>query len=319
MDLTTDILLDGLTFPECPRWHDGALWFSDVHAHTIIRMTGDGRARRIVENARQPAGLGWLPNGDLLYVRMVDRVLVQVAQPVSPVSGPPAVQSGDATLSRNSERIIADLTHIEPVQLNDMTVDTSGRAYIGGFGFDINKGDPFATSSIYMVDVRDGARAPSPAKSGDTHPAPTPPTVAAGNMRFPNGMVVTPDGRTLIAAETVGRCLTAFDITDQGALTNRREWAALPIFPDGICLDAENAVWVASPTTGECLRVREGGGITHNVKAHARGVYACMLGGETGRTLYLCTSNTTGPELTQGISTGWIEQAEAEVPHAGLP
>ncbi|MBI5289637.1 MAG: SMP-30/gluconolactonase/LRE family protein, partial [Chloroflexi bacterium] len=135
-------------------------------------------------------------------------------------------------------------------------------------------------------------------KSRDTHPAPIQPQIAAGNMRFPNGMAITPDGRTLIAAETVGRCLTAFDITANGALTNRREWAALPGFPDGICLDAENAVWVASPTTGECLRVREGGEVTHKVKSRARGVYACMLGGEAARTLYLCTANTTGPELT---------------------
>jgi len=363
MDLTTTILLDGLTFPECPRWHEGALWFSDVHAHTIIRMTPDGRAQRVIENAHQPAGLGWLPNGDLLYVRMVDRTLVRVAQPpfeespgrppaessdtgdvaqpsVEESPGRPAVQSSDKTVpdseakdgspppveasparppANGHDTMIADLTHLEPVQLNDMTVDHSGRAYIGGFGFDINKGDPFATSSIYLLDLRDGARAPSPANSADTTSAPTTPQIAAGNMRFPNGMVVTPDGRTLIAAETVGRSLTAFDIDARGALTNRREWAALPVFPDGICLDAENAVWVASPTTGECLRVREGGEITDKVKAHARGVYACMLGGESGRTLYLCTANTTGPELAQGISTGWIEQVEVEVPHAGLP
>ncbi|HLB23441.1 MAG TPA: SMP-30/gluconolactonase/LRE family protein, partial [Dehalococcoidia bacterium] len=207
MDLTTTILLDGLTFPECPRWHEGALWFSDVHAHTIIRMTPDGRAQRVIENAHQPAGLGWLPNGALLYVRMVDRTLVRVdgvrapspaessdtgdvAQPPFEESpGRPAVLSSDKTVPESGAKdgspppfeespgrppanghdtIIADLTHLEPVQLNDMTVDRSGRAYIGGFGFDINKGDPFATSSIYLVDLRDGARAPSPANSADT-------------------------------------------------------------------------------------------------------------------------------------------------------
>jgi sugar lactone lactonase YvrE len=132
-------------------------------------------------------------------------------------------------------------------------------------------------------------------------------------------MVITPDGRTLIVAETVGRCLTAFDIGDDGLLANRREWGALPIFPDGICLDAEGAIWVASPTTGECLRVCEGGEVTDTVKAQAKGVYACMLGGAAGTTLYLCTANTTVPELAQGISTGWIEVVEVKVPHAGLP
>lgn len=282
MNLTTNILLDSLTFPECPRWHDGALWFSDVHAHTIIRMTANGHAERIVENARQPAGLGWLPNGDLLYARMVDRTLVRRTPP------------GD-------ESIVADLSALEAVQINDMVVSAEGRAYIGGFGFDINKGDQLALSSIMLVQP-DGTA-----------------SIAAADMRFPNGMVITPDGKTLIAAETVGRCLTAFDIADDGTLHKRREWAALPVFPDGICLDAENAVWVASPTTSECLRVREGGEITHTVKSQAKGVYACMLGGPHGTTLYLCTANTTGPELAQGISTGWIETVEAEIPHAGLP
>jgi sugar lactone lactonase YvrE len=292
MQTTTGILLDGLTFPECPRWHDGHLWFSDVHAHTIMRMAAGGRAERIVENAHQPAGLGWLPDGDLIYARMVDRTLVRL--PAADVTQPlPAVHSPGA--------IVADLTALESVQINDMTVSAQGRAYIGGFGFDINKGEQFATSSIMLVQPEGTA------------------SVAAAGMRFPNGMVITPGGKTLIAAETVGRCLTAFDIDPDGTLSNRREWAALPVFPDGICLDAEGAVWVASPTTGECLRVREGGEVTHTIKSHARGVYACMLGGERGATLYLCTADTTGPELAQGISTGWIETVEAEVPHAGLP
>lgn len=290
MNTTADILLDNLTFPECPRWHDGALWFSDMHAGAIIRMTADGKAEPIVENARQPAGLGWLPNGDLVYNRMVDRTLVR------------RTPAGE-------ESIVADLTALEPVQINDMVVSTEGRAYIGGFGFNINARQPFALSSIMLVDLSAGARAPSPAA----------PVVAAADMRFPNGMVITPDGHTLIAAETVGRCLTAFDIAPDGTLSNRREWAALPVFPDGICLDVENAIWVASPTTGQCLRVREGGEITHTIKSHANGVYACMLGGPEGTTLYLCTANTTGPELAQGISTGWIEAVQADVPHAGLP
>lgn len=280
MELTSSIVLDGLTFPECPRWHDGALWFADVHADKIIRLGPDGRAEAMVEDALQPAGLGWLPNGDLLYVRMVDRTLVR--------------------RSAGEESIVADLSALEAVQINDMVVSAEGRAYIGGFGFDINKGDPFAASNIILVQP-DGEA-----------------LIAADNMFFPNGMVITADGKTLVAAETVGRRLTAFDIAADGTLSNRREWAALSVFPDGICLDAEGAIWVASPVTGECVRVKEDGEVTDTVKAHAKGVYACMLGGMDGRTLYLCTANTTGPELAQRISTGWIEAVEVNVRHAGL-
>lgn len=289
MKHSSDILLDGLTFPECPRWHGGALWFSDVHAHAIMRMTADGKAQRMIEDARQPAGLGWLPNGDLLYARMVDRKLVH---------------AGAAPTAEHA--VVANLADHERVQINDMVVSAEGRAYIGGFGFDINTGEQFAASTIMLVDVGDAA---------------TPSTAAhaADGMRFPNGMVITPDGKTLIAAETAGRCLTAFDVAADGTLANRREWAALTVFPDGICLDAENAVWVASPTSGECIRVRVGGEVNDTVKSHAKGVYACMLGGDDGRTLYLCTANTTGPELAQGISTGWIEAVQGDVPHAGLP
>jgi sugar lactone lactonase YvrE len=294
MVATADILLEGLTFPECPRWHEGALWFSDMHANRIIRMTPDGHAETMVDDARQPAGIGWLPNGDLVYNRMVERTLVRLA--------------GDG-----GESIVADLSMLEAVQINDMVVSAEGHAFIGGFGFDINKGDQFVASNILMVDLSAGGRAPSEESSR------RPPVVAAADMRFPNGMVITPDGRTFIAAETVGRCLTAFDIADDGALTNRREWAALSVFPDGICLDAEGVIWVASPLTGECLRVKQGGKVTHTVKSHAKGVYACMLGGADGRTLYLCTATTTGPELAQHVSTGWIEAVGVAVPHAGLP
>jgi sugar lactone lactonase YvrE len=278
---TPTVLLDNLTFPECPRWHDGALYFSDVHAHKIIRIDADGSAHTVVDDAHQPAGLGWTPDGTLLVVRMLERKLTCL------------VDGGFGT--------VADLSALELVQLNDMTVDAHGRAYIGAFGFDINAGSQFALANIFLVQP-DGSV-----------------TVAADNMRFPNGMVITPDGRTLIAAETVGRCLTAFDIAEDGALSNRRQWAALPTFPDGICLDAEGAIWAAAPVTGECLRVREGGEITDKITVEGEGVYACMLGGEDGRTLYLCTAKTSGPELVKGISTGWIETVRVEVHHAGLP
>lgn len=278
---TPSVLLDNLTFPECPRWHEGSLWFSDVHAHRIMWVDAHGNAQVALADAHQPAGLGWAPDGSLLFVRMAERTLMRVAD------------GGVGT--------VADLSSLEQVQLNDMTVDARGRAYIGAFGFDINAGEKPVAANIFLVQP-DGVV-----------------SVAADNLRFPNGMVITPDGRTLIVAETVGRCLTAFDIAADGSLSNRRAWAPLTIFPDGICLDAEGAVWAAAPVTGVCVRVREGGEVTDTVSVENKGVYACMLGGEDGRTLYLCTARTTGPELVKGISTGWIETVRVEIPHAGLP
>lgn len=291
INLTSTITLPNLTFPECPRWRDGELYVSDVHAHRIIAMKPDGTSRTVYEHDGQPAGLGWTPdgtrppNGRLLFVSMVDRKLMRLDDD-------------------NTAREVADLTPFEDVQINDMVVDHLGRAYIGGFGFDINTGEQFKPANIIFVDT-DGT-----------------PRVAASDMRFPNGMVITPDGRTLIAAETAGRRLTAFDIQPDGSLTNRRIWAELPSFPDGICLDPEGAIWVAGPVTKDCIRVLEGGEITHKVtSANNHGVYACALNQplspspataaptttNTPTTLYLCTADTTGPQLAQGISTGHLE------------
>ncbi|HEY8173853.1 MAG TPA: SMP-30/gluconolactonase/LRE family protein [Dehalococcoidia bacterium] len=279
-ELTSSVLLDGLKFPECPRWRDGRLWFSDVQAHKIIAVTPDGKRETILEHDGLPAGLGWLPDGTLLFVSMVDRKLMCV------------VDGGVG--------VVADLSALEGVQLNDMIVDAQGRAYIGGFGFDINRGDPPALSSVYVVSDEQAS-------------------IAAPDMRFPNGMVITPDGRTLIVAETTARCLTAFDIADDGGLSNRHTWAKLETFPDGICLDAEGAVWVAAPATGDCRRVLEGGEVTDVVRTPDKGVYACSLGGDDGRTLFLCTAKTSGPELVEGKSTGWLETAPVNVPWGGSP
>jgi sugar lactone lactonase YvrE len=269
MEYATEIMVDDLVFPECPRWHEGALWFADVHAHRVMRVGADRAPETMVEH-RQPAGLGWTPDGALLFVAMVDRALMRADE--------------------GGVRQVADLSSLEPCQLNDMVVDAHGNAYIGGFGFDINRGEAVRASSVYFVRASGEAR------------------VAADEMMFPNGLVITADGRTLIVAETVARRLTAFDIAADGALSGRRVWASLDVFPDGICLDTDGAIWVASPVTGECVLVREGGDVGRRIKARANGVYACALGGDDGRTLYLCTANTTGPELAEGRSVGWIER-----------
>ena len=282
MELTSSIVVDGLVFPECPRWHGGRLWFSDVHAHSIKTLDASGTVAVEVADARQPAGLGWRPDGTLLFAQMVERKLARVG-------------------TGGGIETVADVSSLEGVQINDMVVDAKGNAYIGGFGFDINAGEQLAPANVILVRA-DGTA-----------------SIAVDEMLFPNGMVITPGGKTLIVAETAARRLTAFDVASDASLSNRRAWAALDVFPDGICLDAEGAVWVASPVTGECVRVREGGEVTHRVKSQAKGVYACMLGGDDRRTLYMCTATTSGPELVQGISMGWIESARVDVAGAGLP
>lgn len=205
MLLETKILVDGLVFPESPRWHNGKLWFSDMHGHWVMTVDSNGNTEKIVEVPGQPSGLGWLPDGRLLVVSMTDRRLLR--------------------LDPDGLTEIADLRQLASSHCNDMVVDQQGRAYIGNFGFGMIEQEPFALAEIVLVTPDGDAR------------------VVAEEMAFPNGSVITPDGRTLIVAETFGPRLTAFDIEPDGSLTGRRIWAEIEqAFPDGICLDAENAI-----------------------------------------------------------------------------
>jgi len=274
-------LVDGLRFPEGPRWHEDRLWFSDMHAGEVFAVDMQGRTERIVEVAAEPSGLGWTPDGRLLVVSMQDRRLLR--------------------LDPDGLTEVADLTPHAPYYCNDMVVDAEGRAYVGNFGFDLHGGaKPVATNLIL---VRPDGQV----------------EVVASDVRFPNGTVITPDGRTLIVGESFGGCLTAFDIADDGRLENRRLWAQLEgAVPDGICLDEEGAIWVASPVgEGGVLRVREGGEVTDRVAVEHE-AFACMLGGPDGRTLFICTAPDSDPAKT-GDRGGRIETVEVEVPRAGLP
>jgi sugar lactone lactonase YvrE len=185
-----------------------------------------------------------------------------------------------------------------------MLVDPLGRAYIGNFGFDLQHRAPFAPTSLILVTPEGHARS------------------VAQDMHFPNGTVLTPDGRTLIVAESYGQRLTAFDVMSDGALTRRRTWAQLEgkgVGPDGICLDAEGAVWVASPVSREVLRVREGGDVTHRI-ATANQAVACMLGGADRKTLFVLTGRVmVTPEQSRAERTGMIHTARVDVAGAGLP
>jgi len=280
--MSIELLAQGLCFGEGPRWHDGALWLSDMHAHEVLRVDGDGTVTRITEVANQPSGLGWLPDGDLLIVSMTDRSVLR--------------------FDGSRLAVHADLSGMASFHCNDMVVDAGGRAYVGNFGYDLSGGAKPAPAELICVEPDGSAR------------------IVADDLMFPNGTVITPDGRTLIVAETFGARLSAFDISASGDLSNRRVWAELPrgAVPDGICLDSEGGIWSASPTTCECLRQVEGGAITHRVEVD-QGAFACMLGGEDRSTLYVLTADTADPEECKANRLGKIELSPAPYPGAGWP
>ncbi len=270
-----EVLLSGLRFPEAPRWRGDRLWFSDMYACEVRSVDLAGQSKVEVHHAEPTSGLGWLPDGTLLVVSMADRKLMRV-------------DAGRASVH-------ADLSKLAPHHCNDLVVDARGRAYVGNFGSDISGGGAPTPTCLILVEPDGRAR------------------VVAEDLVFPNGMVITADGRTLIVAETFASRLTAFEIAADGSLSNRRIWAELGgAMPDGICLDAENAVWLASPFSRELLRVREGGEVVQRVATEQLPV-ACALGGKDGRTLLVLTTLHFEPEKTIE-RTGRIEIAQVTVP-----
>ena len=281
MTKRTAILLEGLTFPEGPRWHDGRLWFSDFYAHEVIAVDLDGRRETMAEVPGQPSGLGWTPDGRLLVVSMTDRRLLR--------------QDPGGLVE------VADLSGLAGYHCNDMVVDGDGGAYVGNFGYNSHDGDDFKLADLIRVEP-DGTA-----------------SVAAAGLAFPNGSVITPDGGTLIVGETRGHILSAWDRAADGSLSNRRVWADLDGgYPDGICLDAEGAVWVSDPRNKETIRVLEGGEVTERISTGDYGSFACMLGGGDRRTLFICTCLQSGPGTAE-LRSGRIETVQVEVPGAGWP
>ena len=281
--MTLKKLLGGRAFLEGPRWHEGALFVSDMHADEVLKISADGSFDVVTSVANNPSGLGWLPDGDMLVVSMKDRKLLRVN-------------------AAGEQSVHADLSPFIAKRANDMVMDSRGNAYIGNFGFDFDKGEPPAGTLLLRVDP-------------EGHVSP----VAEG-MMFPNGMVITPDGGTLIVAETMSGCLTAFDVGPDGGLGGRRIWAQLPedAVPDGICLDAEGAVWAASPTTKECLRLGEGGEVLERIPTEHQSI-ACMLGGPDGRTLFILTAETTHADKCRELMTAAVHMVTVSAPHAGRP
>ena len=277
----TKILLDGFSFLEGPRWRDGKLWFSDFYDHRVLAMDAGGQTETVCEVSHQPSGLGWLPDGRMLVVSMTDRRVMRL--------------EADGLVEH------ADLSNLATFHCNDMVVDDRGRAYVGHFGSDLAAGGMPDPAALILVAPDGSCR------------------VVAEDLLFPNGSVITPDGKTLIVGESFGARMTAFDIEPDGSLSNRRLWAQLEgAIPDGCCIDAECALWVASPPTREVLRVREGGETTDRISIDQMAI-ACMLGGDDRRTLYVLTApSVDGPECETSRSAR-IESLEVEVPGAGLP
>ncbi len=283
MKTSTEIVVEGLCFPEGPRWHEGALYFSDMHMHRVMRLRPGGQAELVVEIPDdEPSGLGWLPDGRLLIVSMRRRRLLRL-DPEGLVEA-------------------ADLREVASFHCNDMVVDDQGRAYVGNLGSDVNAGEPARPAELILVPP-DGS-----------------PRVAAGGLLVPNGCVISEDRRTLIVAESFGARLTAFAVRDDGSLGEGRCWADLGegTVPDGICLDAEGAIWVALPLASEVVRVREGGEISQRIPVRGLAA-ACMLGGDDRRTLYICTADTHPPDASEPTRDGRIESVRVMVPGAGLP
>lgn len=276
------VLMSGLAFPESPRWHDGRLWFADWGAHEVIALSLDGTSEVVARVESFPMCIDWLPDGRLLIVSSAAQLLLAQEQDGSLVT-------------------YADLSGLTDFRWNDIAADGRGHIYVNETGFDFPGGE-FAPGRVALVGPDRTAR------------------LVAEGVAFPNGMAVTPDGSTLIVAESYGSRLTAFDIRADGGLSAGRVWADLAGgVPDGICIDAEGSVWYADVPHQSCVRVREGGEIQQTVELD-RGGFACAIGGVDGRTLFVTTNEWRGVEAAaSGARNGQVVTTRVDVPAATAP
>jgi sugar lactone lactonase YvrE len=281
--IETTVLFEGLSFGESPRWHDGRLWVCDWGAQRLLTVNADGSAQTVAEVHSFPFCIAWTPDERLLINSAADRAVLTLT---------------DGELVRYAD--LSGLSANPPN--NEIVADGRGNAYVDGGGFDMMAGEPFAPGVIALVSPDGEARQ------------------VADDIHFGNGMAITPDNHTLIVAESYQGRLTAFDIEADGGLTNRRVWAAIEgSAPDGICIDAEGAVWFADVPNRHCLRVAQGGEILNEVSVD-RGCFACALGGPDGMTLFIVAREWHGAQgLQAGAGTGQVLTAAAPAAGAGWP
>jgi sugar lactone lactonase YvrE len=276
-------LMAGLMIGESPRWHEGRLWFSNWGASEIIALDVDGRSEVVTHvPARIPFSIDWLPDGRLLVVSGREARILRMEP--------------DGSLVTH-----ADLRHLARIW-NEIVVDGRGNIYVNGGDFDILADEEFVPGVIALVTPDGSVRQ------------------VADGIAFPNGMVVTSDNQTLIIAESFAGRLTAFDIAADGSLSNRRVWAELGQGGDGICLDAEGAIWTPVAANA-AVRVREGGEVLQRIELD-RFCYACALGGEDGKTLFMMAAEWRGPENIEAVfeaRTGQVLTAPAPATGAGWP
>jgi sugar lactone lactonase YvrE len=273
--------MEGIRFGESPRWHDGRLWFSDLAGQTIHAVDLGGRSEVVATVESFPFCIDPLPDGRMLVVHSADQALLRL--------------EADGTFST-----VADLRGLSEHPWNEVTNDGRGHAFVNNLGFDFAGGEP---SPGFIVVVGPDGRVRR----------------VADELAFPNGMAVTADGRTLIVAESYGSCLTAFEVGPDGSLSGRRVWAALgDDHPDGICIDAEGAVWYADVGSRHCVRVAEGGEVLRTISLD-RGAFSCALGGPDLRQLFIVATVWDPTNIGVGEPTGQVLVVDVDVPGQARP
>lgn len=295
---TFDVVAEGFTYTEGPRWHNGEFWFVDFYTQTVNKVDATGKVHEICRVEAQPSGLGWLPDGRMLVVSMKDKRVLRMET--------------DGTLVEH-----ADISALCSGYANDMVVSPNGNAYIGHFGFDLMGGADHELADVVLVRPDGSAE------------------IVATELSFPNGMVITPNDGTLIVNELFGNRISAFPIAQDGTLGARRNFAdygfpgdepnwlnrvsGATIAPDGLTLDAEGAVWAADTINQRAVRIADGGEILEEISTAPNGVFAVALGGEDGKSLYLCLAPDFDEAKRSAVREGFVAVTRVEVPHAGTP
>ncbi|MGP4952991.1 SMP-30/gluconolactonase/LRE family protein [Psychrobacter sp. T6-1] len=293
-----NVVVDDFHYLEGPRWYQDALWFVDFYTKGVYRINDAGDAEKIVHVEEQPSGLGWLPDGRMLVVSMKDRKILR--------------------LEDDGELVVhADISEHCGGHANDMVVALNGNAYVGDFGFDLTGGEDFKETGLVLVRP-DGSS-----------------QVVAEGLCFPNGMVISADEKTLIVNEMFGNRISQFEVYDDGTLGPRRDFANFgelgdepdlskrveraQILPDGLTLDQEGAVWIADTLNHRVARIKEGGEILEVVETAPEGIFAVMLGGADGKTLFMCAALDWDEESRKAETKGRMLSTRVEVAHDGTP